>query len=143
MHTIVHDPHIDDPEYLNFDYAETCPECGKEVYIHRDPKDKSFSVVCPYCGKKLMLCSLCIDTFGECSRKNGKCICEQVMTFSLYTTDLQLLHILLMLRDRKKDLCPDDTKRLDRIESLVDQIEDLCNERNDYTVNVTVSPANT
>ena len=76
MHTIVKDPRRDDPKNFNFDYEETCPECENEVYIRRDPEDPTFSVVCPHCGKKLMLCSLCIDTYGDCYTKNGKCICE-------------------------------------------------------------------
>ena len=64
------------------------------------------------------------------------------MEFYIHTYDLQLMDILLILRDKKQDLCPENTERLERIQSLIGELNNLCDEENDYTLKVTVSPAN-
>jgi len=50
------------------DYAEPCPECGREIPVLVDPDDyENYEVVCPVCGKQMMLCLLCQDDcYGKC-----------------------------------------------------------------------------
>ena len=50
------------------DFFEQCPECDEEVGVVYDKKpedDYDYEQVCPYCGKKLMLCMMCHDDYGD------------------------------------------------------------------------------
>lgn len=61
---------------------EICPRCSNECEVAWDTKKDSYHAFCPYCGERLMLCSECPATRGECScdynSQTDKCRMQKV-----------------------------------------------------------------
>ena len=58
----------------NWEYDETCGECGESFRIDVDYSCPHLEAVCPGCGGKLMLCGICkmLDG-GSCDWHDGGC----------------------------------------------------------------------
>ena len=87
MHTTYGNENVTD-----FDFTEYCPNCDTDIAIKIDPDDPSYETVCPVCGKKLMLCLLCHDDFGDncdwcpehgCSRQKDR-MEKETYTYETY-----------------------------------------------------------
>ena len=59
----------------DYDFEEYCPHCDSFIPVRTYSTDE-YETVCPVCGKRLMLCTLCRDVFGDTCDWNDKNDCK-------------------------------------------------------------------